>query len=410
VLRTTLVVASMRGGGAERVLSRMANFWAGKGWPITVLTLYHGPESPSYALDPRVRHHDMRFSKQARHPIPNAGALRALKPTFDRCSAPERRRLLFDLDLIVALRHALQRARPDVVISFIDSTNVRVLLAVEALGVPVIVSERSDPRCNVLSEGMRRLRKRLYPRAAYLVTQTDEMAAFFASEMGDRGRVIHNPVVRPATSTGRNGNGKRPDAAHLLLAMGRLVDEKGFPLLIRAFAQLAAKHPSWSLEIWGIGPLRPALERLARNLGLNGRVRLPGFTPRPADVLARGDLFALSSISEGFPNALCEAMAAGLPVVSFNCSSGIRQIIRDGIDGVIVATTSVGSLAASLDRLMSSEVERSRLSARAVEVADRFAIDKAMAQWEALAYACVRQPLPRAGGGADRVGAPAAVM
>jgi GalNAc-alpha-(1->4)-GalNAc-alpha-(1->3)-diNAcBac-PP-undecaprenol alpha-1,4-N-acetyl-D-galactosaminyltransferase len=410
VLRMTLVVASLRGGGAERVLSRMANYWAGKGWPITVLTLYHGPASPSYALDPRVRHHDMRFSKQARHPLPDAGALRALKATFDCCSVPERRTLLFDLHLIVALRHAIQRARPDVVISFIDSTNVRVLLAVEALGVPVVVSERSDPHSNVLGEGMRRLRKRLYPRAAYLVTQTDEMAAFFAREMGARGRVIHNPVVRPSMVPARIGDATSPDAAHLLLAMGRLVDEKGFPLLIRAFAQLAAKHPSWSLEIWGIGPLRPALERLARNLGLNGRVRLPGFTLHPADVLARGDLFALSSISEGFPNALCEAMAAGLPVVSFNCSSGIRQIIRDGIDGVIVETANVASLAASLDRLMSSEDERARLGARAVEVADRFAIDKAMAQWEALAYACARRPLPRAGGGPDCVGTPPAVM
>ena len=121
MLSVTLVVASMRGGGAERVLSRMANYWARKGWPVSLLTLYHGPESPSYALHTRVSHHDLRFSKQARHPIPNAGALRALKATFDRCSAPERRTLLLDLDLIVALRHAIQRARPDVVISFIDS-------------------------------------------------------------------------------------------------------------------------------------------------------------------------------------------------------------------------------------------------------------------------------------------------
>jgi glycosyltransferase involved in cell wall biosynthesis len=108
-------------------------------------------------------------------------------------------------------------------------------------------------------------------------------------------------------------------------------------------------------------------------------------------VLARGDLFALPSLSEGFPNVLCEAMASGLAVVSFNCSSAIQQIIRDGIDGVIVETANVGSLAAALDRLMSSEDERARLSARAIEVADRFAIDKTMTQWEELVYASLRR-------------------
>jgi glycosyltransferase involved in cell wall biosynthesis len=410
MLRTTLVVSSMHGGGAERVVSLMANYWAGKGWPVTVLTLHHGPESLSYALDPRVKHQDMRFLKHVRHPIPNSSALLALKATFDRCSAPERRTLLADLDLIVALRSALQRTRPDVVISLIDATNVRVLLAVEDLGVPVIVSERSDPYHNVLGEGMRRLRTRLYPRAAYLVAQTADMAAFFAAVMGDRGRVIHNPVVRPVTGSGRNANAKPPDAAHLLVALGRLADEKGFSLLIRAFGQLASRHPSWCLEIWGIGPQRHALERLARTLGLNGRVKLPGFAHRHGEVLARGDLFALPSLSEGFPNALCEAMACGLPVVSFNCSSAIRQIIRDGIDGVIVPTINVRSLSAALDRLMSSAPERARLGARAVEVVERFAIDKTMAQWEALAYACARRAPANAVRDTRRVTAPPTVV
>ncbi len=204
--------------------------------------------------------------------------------------------------------------------------------------------------------------------------------------MGDRGRVIHNPVVRPAMHATRTA--KPPDAAHTLVAMGRLVEEKGFALLVRAFAQLAAKHASWSLEIWGIGPLRAALERLARGFGVERRVMLPGFTRRPSEVLSRADLFVLSSLTEGFPNALCEAMACGLPVVSFDCSSGVRQIIRPGIDGVIVPRADVASLAASLDRLMSSEAERASLGSRAVEVADRFAIETTMAQWEALAYAC----------------------
>jgi len=388
-MRATIVISSMRGGGSERVVSHMANYWARHGWPITILTICHGLEAPCYPLDPRVVHRDMRFSRAAKQPIPSAAALSALKGIFDICSPPERRRLLVELSLVVALRRAIAASRPQVVISFINATNVRTLLAARGLGLPVIVSERTDPHRDTLHEGMRRLRRRLYAQAAYLVCQTPEIAAFFAREAGDRTRVIHNPVMPPLVQQAPDPAAANAVAGPTIVGMGRLVEDKGFSLLLRAFAMVAAKHPSWLLEIWGEGPQRPRLERLAQNLHLKERVRLPGFTPRPCDVLRRADLFALSSLSEGFPNALCEAMACGLAAVSFNCSSGVREIIRDGVDGVIVPAADVSAMAAALDRLMSSDEDRWRLGARAVEVVQRFAIDKAMSQWEQLALSSV---------------------
>lgn len=381
-MRMTLVISTLRGGGAERVVSNMANYWIRKGWPVTVLTITHGHESPSYHLDPQVVHYDMGFSRKPRPAIPNAAALRALKAIFDDCSPPERRTLIPELDLIVALRQAIIKTRPQVVISFINITNLRVLLATQGLGLPVIVSERDDPYHDPLSEGATQLRRRLYPMAKYMVAQSAEAADYFTADVGDRRRAIPNPVLRPALFT--PGNRAGDPKAHLLVGMGRLVEEKGFALLLSAFSKVAGKHPSWSLQIWGEGPQRRALEHLARNLNLNGRIQLPGFTRRPFEVFNRADLFAMSSLSEGFPNALCEAMAYGLPVVSFNCSSGIREIIRDGVDGLLVRAADPSALAVALDRLMSNKEERRRLAGKAVEVTERFGLDETMARWEQL--------------------------
>ena len=383
-MRATFVISSMRGGGSERVVSHMANYWARRGWSITIVTVGHGPDAPSYPLDPRVAHRDMRFSRAAKQPIPSAASLNAVKRIFDACSPPERRRLLLEMHLVAALRRAIAATRPEVIISFINATNVRTLLATRGLGVPVIVSERTDPYRDTLNEGMRRLRRRLYPHAAAVVCQTREIGAFFADAAGDRVRVIHNPVLPPTFRRESDAVPANVAAGRRLIGMGRLAEEKGFTLLVRAFAAIAGRHPSWSLEIWGEGPQRPRLERLIRSLKVQDRVRLPGFTNWPLEVLRRADLFGLSSLSEGFPNALCEAMACGVPAVGFDCSSGVREIIRHGVDGIVVPGGDAPALAAALDRVMSSDADRQRLGARAPDVVQRFAIDHAMAQWERL--------------------------
>ena len=385
-----IVVSSLQGGGTERVVSHLANDWARRSWGISILTLFHGTARPAFALDPRVVHRDLGLSVRGRRPMPDGETVRALKATFDRCSPPERRLLLRELGLIAAVRRAILGRRADVLLSFIDATNVRVLLAAEGLGVPVIVSERSDPVRNTLADGMMRLRRRVYPRAACVVAQTAAMAAFFGGTMGDRLRAIHTPVVRPPEPPPQPA--AEPAACsqptgRTMVALGRLGDEKGFDLLIEAFARVAPHHPTWSLAIFGNGPRRAGLERMVRERGLSARVRLPGFTTRPFEVLRAADLFVLPSRSEGFPNALCEAMSCGCPVIAADCSSAVREIVRDGLDGVVVPAGDPHALAPAIDRRMASDDERRRLGVRAVDVVDRFALEKAMAQWDAVVLA-----------------------
>lgn len=391
-MRITLVISSLGGGGAERVVSNMAGYWAERGLAVTILTSSHGARPPAYELNPRVVHRDVGFSRSVYRPVPDTNALRAMLELYNACSTAEQSVFVADLNLLAALRQALVETRPDVALSFMDITNIRVLLAAHGLRLPVIVSERCDPYDNFLGAGRELLRWRLYPRAAFLAALNPEVMHHFYPMVGKRGRVIPNPVRPPSAASTMHAPELREPRRKTVIAMGRLSYEKGFDLLLRAFASVAARHPEWRLKIFGEGPLRSELEELARHLGLSERVSFPGFTDQPATAMRQADLFVLPSRSEGFGNVLTEAMACGLAVVSFDCPSGPRHIIRDGFDGVLVPPKNVPALASTLARLMSDEAERARLAANAPEVLERFGEEKVMGMWEQLISAAVGAP------------------
>jgi glycosyltransferase involved in cell wall biosynthesis len=153
---------------------------------------------------------------------------------------------------------------------------------------------------------------------------------------------------------------------------------------MEAFAKIAPRHPQWSLEIFGEGPERKSLETLIRNRGLTGRVTLRGLVSDIHSHLVAADLYVMSSRYEGFPLALLEAMACGCPVISTDCPSGPKEIIRVGHDGWLVPREDVDALADGMSRLMDSEVERRRLGANATAICERFSIAKILAMWDDL--------------------------
>jgi len=192
--------------------------------------------------------------------------------------------------------------------------------------------------------------------------------------------IIPNPVLQPAEDLSQPEN---HPSKPFIAAMGRLIRSKGFDLLLNAFAQLKDKFPEWTLNIMGEGPLQAELESLRDGLGLNGRVHFLGKVKNPHTILKQADLFVMSSRYEGFPMSLCEAMACGIAVICTNCSSGPREIIRHGVDGLLVPNEDSSALAAAMENLMVDAKERERLRLRAPEVTERFSIDRVMATWEA---------------------------
>lgn len=370
-MNVTFVISSLGSGGAERVMSTIANHLVARGHEITLLTLAPA-HMDFYELHPDVRRVALGFA-----PKPS-GFVGGLPANLRRMSS---------------LRREIQASQPDTVVSFIWRTNVLTLLAAFGTHIPVVVCERTDPTRHSDGGAWRLLRRLLYPRAGAVIVQTGghvrEWAESFVHE--DRVHVVPNPALPPVHVEQDNVSGPSSGRA---VAMGRLAPVKGFDLLIRAFARCARDHPGWSLTILGDGTERPHLENLANNLGIYDRLHMPGRVKEPADTLRSADLFVLSSRYEGFPNALLEAMSCGLPVISFDCPSGPRDIVRHGVDGLLVEDGDVDALADAMGRMMGSEAQRARMGARAIEVVDRFGLEKVMGMWEDVVDTVIKRSRP----------------
>ncbi len=179
------------------------------------------------------------------------------------------------------------------------------------------------------------------------------------------------------------GPPRTPDLdTRVAVGLGRLTDQKGFDRLLPAFAQVVAQRPDWVLRIYGDGPEREALESQAVDLGLERHVQLMGASRDVSADLARASLFVLSSRTEGFPMVLLEAMAAGLPVVSFACPHGPDEILTDGEDGLLVPDGDIDALAAAVLRLVDDPAQRAALSRRARQTVARYGLDEIGGRWE----------------------------
>ena len=364
-LRVTFVVPAIGSGGAEHALVILARQWAATGRSVTILTYDDGTQPPFYDLHNGIRHVSLNLARES------SGLLSAVKNNVKRAHV---------------LRRALRDSRPDVIVSFIDQTNVLTVIAAMGLGAKVIVVEQSDPRSARIKPAWARLRRWSYGRAERIVVLSPQDEVFFSPRLRRRVRAIPNPFVPPVA----NGNCAGSTTVNeSLIGVGRLHHDKGFDVLLRAFATIADRHPGWRLTILGDGDERPHLERLRDELGLVDRVVLPGRVKDPYTHLKRASLFVLPSRVEGFPLALCEALACGLTAVATDCAGGVRDIIRNGVNGVLVPVDNAAALAAELSRLMGDELERERLSARAPDVLEQFNPEKTFAEWETLLHEVV---------------------
>jgi GalNAc-alpha-(1->4)-GalNAc-alpha-(1->3)-diNAcBac-PP-undecaprenol alpha-1,4-N-acetyl-D-galactosaminyltransferase len=372
-MRITLVIAGLGGGGAERVCINLANAWAAAGYDATLLTISQSNRPPAYAIEPRVVRRDLGCPRSARPDELNQVAIAPVLRLLDIARCPQ---LIHDMSMIAMLRHAILATMPNVVVSFIDRTNIRVLAAMPETGVPVVACEQTDAR-RISLRLLQGAREELYRHAAAVVAPDPAIAQWLAAK-GARAWAIANPLVAPAKLEQEPENHRRK-----LVTLSRLSAEKRPEFLVRSFASIASDYPNWHLEIYGSGPQRNMLEHLIEKLAPN-RIRLCGFSNDPYRVLASADLFVSASRIEGFGNAIWEALACGVPVVAMDAGPPVRTLVRHEIDGVIVSEQTMAALAATLSSLMSDEDRRQAYASRAPEVVDRFPFESAFEQWEEL--------------------------
>lgn len=374
-MRITLVISSLGMGGAERNATLLAGGLAGRGHSVRILTLEPRDARPAFPLTPEVAVERLDLL------APSAGLAQALAANVRRMRA---------------LRRAIRTQAPHVVLAFMEQTAALCVLACLGTGLPVVCCERTNPALHAPGRFWSLLRRLSYPLAGAVAFQTAHAAAALPWT-GGRAAVIPNPVPAPAPESAVPSVPDLPRP--FAVCLGRLSPEKQYDLFLRAFARAAERHPDWGVVLVGDGPERQALEQLAAELGLGRRAVFTGALPEPSGVLRQAALFVLSSRFEGFPTALCEALACGVPAVAFDCPSGPAEIIRDGVDGLLVPSGDVEALAQAMSRLMADAELRSSMARRAPEVLERFGLEKVLNMWEALLLDISEHYSERAAGG-----------
>lgn len=371
-MKLVFTIASLGAGGAERMLTELAAHFAQRGHEVVVATFCTPDAVDFYTLPSAVRRVHMG------NPAPSRSALGKLAANLER---------------IRCLRRLLKAECPDSVLSFMDTMNVTTILAAAGLRMRVVVAERSDPASNMMVPKMWRIGRRLTYRFADLVTaQTKGAADWLRAHCGGNVCVIPNALRElPPPTVPRET---------LVLSVGRLDANKGFDVVVDAFARVHQRFPAWRLAIVGDGPLRDTLAAQARLSGIESKVQWVGTTRQIEGWYARAGMLVQGSRLEGFPNVLLEGMGMGLAVVSTDCRSGPADLVQSGANGVLVPVDDASAMAEAMARLMGNESECQRLGGMALEVRHRYAPQVVLPLWEkALATSNAPKPLRTEGAG-----------
>ncbi len=335
-----LVLPSLKVGGMERVMTELAEYFTVQKGVETHLIVMTRSEH-FYAANSNVILHQPSFVFNIKY------------------------RTYYNIKTILFLRRTVKSLKPNSILSFGETYNSFVLLATLWLGSKVFVSDRSKPD-KAWGKFHEALRKILYPRSFGIVAQTQFSKTYLHSITRHKNiRVVPNPI-RPFPM-------EVSQKEKIILSVGRLISTKRTDILLDVFAKL--DNQEWKLWIVGDGPRREILEQTTKELGISDRVKFWGTQKELEQFYSVAAVFAFTSVSEGFPNVLLEAMSAGLACISFNCVAGPSDIIEDGVNGLLIPEVDAKEYQIKLQQLVNDDRLCKRLSAEALKRTEAFHID-----------------------------------
>jgi len=337
-----IISPSLKMGGIERALTVLANYFSRLEYSVSFVSAQGGEKF--YELDKNIAFYEPNLKRKK-------GIVGKIHVYYK---------------IISFINKTVTTVKPDVVLSFGDAFNPLVLYALRNSKVPVYISDRTSPDFN-FSNIIKIGKNYLYPKAAGFIAQTKRSADYKKEKFKNKLniKIIPNALKEVVIY----------DVAKkkTIVCVGRLSDEKGQDRLIKAFSKLDMAD-DWKLVLAGSGPMLNDLKSLAKDLHIADSVIFMGVVDNVDKLLSESSIFVLPSRLEGFPNALCEAMAAGLPCICFN-SIPTEAILENKIDGLIVNEGEIEELSLAIQFLIENESERQRLGQNASKIKNRLKID-----------------------------------
>ena len=419
-----MYIGSLNKGGAERVMCNLAEYFYNEGYRVTLVTTYLADDE--YEVKDR-KWEPVTESEKGDEPAASKGQtgesgyvikvlnmdeqIKAVRmkasgePGIDRVFTalmPDEKsgRLANFRNRVKKLRNTWLRLEPDIILSFLGKNNCMAIYSARGLGIPVVVSVRSNPSREYGSKGLNLAMNMLFPKAAGVVVQTTGAAAYFDNSIRKKCRILPNSI-NPSFMKGDIV--PFSERKNTIVSVGRLDDNKNQILLIRAFGKIMDEFPQYRLIIYGDGPARHKFEKEAADImarkgvsteksddskSVNEKpIVFMGNVSGVADKIRDAKLFVLTSKQEGMPNALIEAMSMGLACISTDCPcGGPRDLIRDGENGILIPmgddSSMENSLADALRSLMSDTEKSASMATAAADVRNNYSPDKINSLWK----------------------------